>query len=199
MAEEPTTHSRPDNRRRQLLDAAARRFAAQGYVGTSIRDIAADVGMLPGSIYYHFKSKEDLMLAVHGEGVRHIFEAVHDALESATDRPWDRLEAAAVAHLKALCEDNQYAMIVTPEFLRGFEQPLRSEIIAQRDEYEALFRSLLNDLPLPDDVDRSLLRLSLFGALNWVTTWYQPGGDSLEDIARGIIGLYRHKLDPQTK
>ena len=51
------------NRRQALLDAAAKLFSTQGFVSTSVRDITAAVGMLPGSMYYHFKSKEELVLA----------------------------------------------------------------------------------------------------------------------------------------
>ena len=46
---------RQDNRRAQLLDAAARLFRERGFHATSMRDIAKAVGMLSGSIYYHFE------------------------------------------------------------------------------------------------------------------------------------------------
>ena len=60
---------RSDNRVSTLLDAAARLFAEKGYVATSMRDIAQDCGMLPGSLYYHFAAKEDLLVAVYERGV----------------------------------------------------------------------------------------------------------------------------------
>src|ERR1700752_2149636 len=59
---------RQDNRRVQLLDAAARLFRERGFHATSMRDIAKAVGMLSGSIYYHFNSKEEMLLAVYEEG-----------------------------------------------------------------------------------------------------------------------------------
>jgi AcrR family transcriptional regulator len=93
---------RSDNRREDLLDASARLFGAHGYASTSVRDIANAVGMLPGSLYYHFKSKEELLLAVHREGVDHINKAVQEALATAGEDPWDRLEAVSVAHRTAL-------------------------------------------------------------------------------------------------
>ncbi|MBB4212645.1 TetR family transcriptional regulator [Rhodothalassium salexigens DSM 2132] len=68
------------SRRQALLDAAANLFVAKGYAGTSIRDIAAAVDMLPGSVYYHFASKERLLLAVHREGVAHFTAEVEAAL-----------------------------------------------------------------------------------------------------------------------
>ncbi|MGH7917667.1 MAG: helix-turn-helix domain-containing protein, partial [Candidatus Binataceae bacterium] len=71
---------RQDNRRGQLLDAAARLFRERGYHATSMRDIAKAVGMLSGSIYYHFDSKEEMLVAVYEEGARRFSEAVDSAV-----------------------------------------------------------------------------------------------------------------------
>ena len=72
---------RQGNRREKLLEAAARRFLHQGYAAASMRDIASDAGMQPGSIYYHFPSKAEMLVAVHEEGMRRITAAVTGALE----------------------------------------------------------------------------------------------------------------------
>src|SRR5512133_4307502 len=58
------------NRRHQLLTAAARLFREKGFDATSTRDIAAAVGMHSGSPFYHFKSKDAMLLAVMEEGMR---------------------------------------------------------------------------------------------------------------------------------
>lgn len=185
---------RADNRRQQLLEAAADLFSVKGYAGTSIRDIADVVGMLPGSMYYHFRSKEELLLAVHGEGVRLIMDAVNHALEQAPDDPWARLEAAACAHLKGLLTGGKFSMVVTPEFSRSIEEPLRGALIEERNRYEQIFRNLIDDLPLPKDVSRSYLRLSLLGSLNWVVNWYRPDGDDPETIASRMLDLLKRPL-----
>lgn len=189
------TGPRADNRRKQLLEAAAELFSTRGYAGTSIRDIADAVGMLPGSIYYHFRSKEELLLAVHGEGVRLIMDAVNRALGATPADPWTRLEAAAEAHLKGLLTGGKFSMVVTPEFSRSIDEPLRTALIEERDRYEQIFRDLIDDLPLPPDVSRSYLRLSLLGSLNWVVNWYNPEGDDPETIARRMLGLLRRPLE----
>ena len=70
----PQRAPRADNRLSALLDEAARLFGAQGFHGTSIRDIVRSVPMLPGSVYYHFATKDLLLAAVYEEGVRRILE-----------------------------------------------------------------------------------------------------------------------------
>src|SRR5579859_8165976 len=102
---------RQDNRRVQLLDAAARLFREQGFHATSMRDIAKAVGMLSGSIYYHFESKEELLFAVYQEGERRVAEAV-DAAVAAETEPWQRLEAASAAHLRALIAHRDYSHVM---------------------------------------------------------------------------------------
>jgi TetR/AcrR family transcriptional regulator, cholesterol catabolism regulator len=181
---------RQDNRRVQLLDAAARLFNQRGYHATSMRDIAKAVDMLSGSIYYHFNSKQEMLLAVYAEGARRIGISVDAAVALETD-PWRRLEAASAAHLDALSlthRDYAQVMIRTlPQEADGVGVRLR-EI---RREYEVKFRRLIDALPLPPDIDRHYLRLMLIGALNWSHVWYKPGGDSPETVAKGFIQTLR--------
>lgn len=186
---------RADNRRKQLLEVAADLFGSRGYARTSIRDIAAAVGMLPGSMYYHFRSKEELLVAVHAEGVRLIMDAVNKALAAAPADPWSRLEAAAQAHLKGLLTGGKFSMVVTPEFSRQIEEPLRRQLIDERNHYEQIFRDLIADLPLPDGVSPSYLRLGLLGSLNWVVNWYREGGDDPDTIASKILEMLRRPLE----
>jgi AcrR family transcriptional regulator len=86
-------------RREQVLAAAARAFGTAGYEAASLRGIASEAGVLAGSLYYHFRSKDDLFATVHAEGFRQLHAAIDRALEGAHD-PWQRLEAACTAHLE---------------------------------------------------------------------------------------------------
>jgi len=183
---------RADSRLPQLLDQAARLFRAQGFQGTSVRDIVRAVDMLPGSLYYHFATKEDLLAAVYAEGVRRISARVRAAIASQRE-PWRRLESACVAHLEAILQDDDYAQVVIR--VRPSDVPAADRrLIALRDEYEALLAKLVQDLPLPRGVDRRTLRLMLLGALNWSQTWYRPGRDSPQTIARRFVLLLQSPL-----
>lgn len=188
---------RADNRLPQILDAAARLFRAQGFQGTSVRDIVRAVDMLPGSLYYHFATKEDLLAEVYAEGVRRISARVRAAIEPLGD-PWARLEAACVAHLEAILEDDDYAQVVI-RVRPGDAPSAQPRLIALRDEYEALLSRLVANLPLPRGTDRRTLRLMLLGALNWSQTWYHPGRDSPKTIARRFVALLRQPLDSKER
>lgn len=188
---------RADNRLPQILDAAARLLRTQGFQGTSVRDIVRAVDMLPGSLYYHFAAKEDLLAEVYAEGVRRISARVRSAIGPLAD-PWERLEAACVAHLEAILEDDDYAQVVIR--VRPADAPAaQPRLTALRDEYEALFAALVTSLRLPRGTDRRSLRLMLLGSLNWSQTWYRPGRDSPKTIARRFVALLRQPLDQKER
>lgn len=187
--------ARVNSRLAQVLDAAATQFAARGFQATSIRDIVGTVGMLPGSLYCHFANKEELLAAVHAEGVRRIFEAVRVAADRRSD-PWSRLEAACEAHLEALLDDSAYAKVVTSVDPRSVPE-LTQVLTAQRDAYEQMFAGFIDALPLPPRTPRAALRLMLLGALNWAPTWYRAdGGQSPRSLARAFVRLLKGPLAP---
>lgn len=176
-----------------LLDAAASHFAAKGYRETTIREISNAIGMLPGSVYYHFPSKHELLLAVYEEGVRRMLERVQDASGGASDDPWQRVEATLVAHLDAILDQSDYARVLIS--VRPDQVPeVSKELRALRDRYEAHLRAQIEALPLPRGTDRHLLRLMLIGAANWAQTWYRPGGQSPSEIARAFVDFLRKPL-----
>ncbi len=179
-----------DSRLPKVLDEAARLFRTKGFEGTSVRDIARAVGMLPGSLYCHFETKEALLVAVYVKGVQQITDAVRSAVDRRSD-PWDRLEAACVAHLDAILDEDDYAQVVVR--VRPADVPVvHASLIELRNQYEALFAGLIRDLPLARSTDRGTLRLMLMGALNWSQVWYRPGGRlNPRAIARKFIALLR--------
>lgn len=173
-------------RRRQIMQEAARLFGTRGFEATTIRDIASATGILGGSIYYHFASKEDIFVAVHGAGMEKITQAVLDALEGVED-PWERLEAAAVAHCNDLLGSSEVPVIVSPYYSESLKA-LRETLVAQRDRYETVIAGLVEALDLPPGIDRSLFRLNFLGALNWMPTWYRASSRlSPAEIGRQLV------------
>jgi AcrR family transcriptional regulator len=182
------------NKRETVLAKAAELIARQGFDGTSMRDIAAAVDMLPGSLYYHFASKDDLLIEIHKRVVDAMLARVEAAIAGATD-PWDRLERAAIAHLEGLIESGSLVTIVSPNFPKDREH-LNLRLKEHRNGYEALFNALFAALDLAPGVDRRLLRLHLLGALNWVPVWYDPKGRTRPaEIARSVVRAIRHGVD----
>ena len=173
--------------REKLLSVSARLFARGGFEATSMRDIAGQAGMLAGSMYYHFPSKNDLIAAVYEAGVGEIGAAVDAATTGRLDA-WERLEAACVAHLETLLAASAHAAVMAAE-LRRLDPRLRRRLVVLRDRYERRFVELVDALPLATGTDRTLWRLHLLGALNGTAIWYRPGGKSPAAIAKGLVAM----------
>lgn len=176
-------------RREQLMLAAARVLTERGYEAASLREICAAAGILPGSLYYHFKSKEDLFVSLHAEGFRQLNEAVDTAVAREGD-PWARLEAACAAHLTLLVGAEDVSLVGGTSLFHPARSPLQRRLNRDRDAYEARFRQMIAALRLPPDVDQTLVRLNLLGALNWTRNWYRPGRKSPRELAHHLV----HKI-----
>ncbi len=190
--DERNENLRQNSRREEVLTAAAQLFSRNGYDSTSMRDIASAVGMLPGSLYYHFPSKEELFVAIHDAGVEQIYNGVEQAIKNIS-APWERLEAAAVAHLQAILVEESFAAVMTQLYPSRLAR-VSATLIDQRNRYEAIYREIIEQLDLTAR-DKKYLRLSLLGAMNWTLRWYKPTGDSPEEIGKSFVGLFRNKQD----
>src|ERR1700744_3077283 len=179
-----------DKRGREVVAAAVDLCPSGGFDATSVRDIATAARVQPASVYYHYPSKEALLVAIVDRAAAQVAGQIEAA---ATDPdPWRRLEQAWAAHLDALLPGGGA--------LRGLGTPTPSRptgaahhaLVRTRDAYEDIFRDLVAALPVRPGVDRSYLRLTLLGAINWTLIWYRPGGDSPAAIAHQIVTLVRH-------
>lgn len=178
---------------RAILAAAAELFAEKGYKATSIRDIGSRVGVLGGSLYHHIKSKDALFLEIHALATERAIGRINSAIET-VDGPWERLEAACAQQLEIQLESNSATRVLMEDF-RAVPDEILPRLIEQRDAFERLFADLVADLPLAQDVDRSLFRIFLLSILNNVAHWYKPGKLSPADIAHQITVIMRVKPD----
>ncbi len=188
-------------RRAMLIEKAARLFGRKGFDKTSMREIAAAFGVLPGSLYHHFGSKNELFIAVYAVGVDQMIAAVERAIRDITN-PGDRLEGACVAHLQQLlAEENPMAAVLANWDTTEVE--MRAALIHERDRYERVWGRLIDAVELPSGTDRRYFRLVLLGALNGSLSWYKPGRDPPRVIARKLFALLcpasalREELDPE--
>ncbi|MEM7207871.1 MAG: TetR/AcrR family transcriptional regulator [Pseudomonadota bacterium] len=188
-----STRRRSHNRVQPLLDAAAKLFTVKGYRETTMRDIAAEAGMQAGSVYYHFKSKADLLLAVYTLAVDSLEAQLESALSNVDD-PWQRLEVAVVAHLETILDHNDYSSVmigVTPDKA----EDIRPALIALRDRYESYFEAIIARLPLAKRTDRRLLRLMLLGALNSTKSWYKEDEKSARAVGIAYVRFLRNSIE----
>jgi TetR/AcrR family transcriptional regulator, cholesterol catabolism regulator len=166
------------NRRQALISAAAQLFHRKGYDATSTREIAALVGMQPGSPFYHFGNKQDLLLAVMVEGMKQASERQRSACAGqAKDLPpREQLRALIRNQFDVLLgPDSDFIPVMLYEW-RSLSAEQRQTITQIKDDYEAAWTPVLQALHASGQLQApvQLARLMIFGALNWAVQWYQP-------------------------
>jgi AcrR family transcriptional regulator len=173
------------NRREGLLRVCARLFREQGFDGTSIRDISEAAGMHSGSPFYHFKTKQEMLVAVMEqgltEGLRHL-----EAVAALQLPPREKFRRLVRAHLETICGEGRDFIPVMLYDWRSLTPANRRRVIALKDRYDALWQKATDALQAEGTMagDPQLARLFTFGVLNWTARWYHAGGrKSLDEIA----------------
>ncbi|MCF3593073.1 TetR/AcrR family transcriptional regulator [Rhodobacteraceae bacterium LMO-12] len=183
--------------RDRVIAAAEELFTQKGFNGVSVRDIAKAAGIQPASMYHHFVSKEELLWVVWEKGGLEMLSAFQDAVAQ-YESPWDRLNAACIAHVKGLHDwerANQVLFVIPPW---QYPEGIRDKVIKLRDQYEAGFADIIATLPLKPDIDLKTLRLTLIGALSWTLFWYKGDRNGLDAVALNIVALLREDITSTT-
>ena len=176
----------------RFLDAAARLFRKKGFAATTVREIAREARMLPGSLHYRYPTKDSLLLALMKRGEDADMVGIRAAIRETRD-PVERLRLALRARLRYLLS-RPASQVVLYEW-RSLEGAAREEMIRLRDRYEAFWSGLLYEAAgtgrLHPGIDLRLLRFLLFGAINGVALWYHADGprtpDEISDAFWGFI------------
>lgn len=186
------------NRRRKLMDSAAKLFLNKGFAATSTRDIAAAVGMHSGSPFYHFESKSALLFAVMNEGMATAVQSQQQALDAlAAGKPQatarERLRVLIRHHFEVLLGPHSGFIPVMLYEWRSLTPAQRKSIARVKDTYEAAWMPTLETLARQKalQADPGVARLFIFGALNWAVQWYAPKkGRSLDELTEDALHLF---------
>jgi TetR/AcrR family transcriptional regulator, cholesterol catabolism regulator len=181
--------------RDRLSTEAARMFAERGYHGTSIGDLAAELGIQKASIYSHIKGKQDLLGEIALAGA----DAFHSALDEVPDdaEPTERLRLALRAHLGVVDRQLDVATVWLQEW-RYLEDPARKKFMSERRRYQArirkLFEAAVEAKELRADLDLEHATLAFLSIGNWAYNWMthktnvEREGDALWALLREGAG-----------
>lgn len=180
--------------RAQILGAAARLFREHGYAATPLRQIAAAAGIQAGSIYYHFASKDDILVEVLDTGIAGVFGSVKSKITAlgagASHR--ERIRAAVLGHLFGLLQHGDFSSAS----IRSYGQisaKLKQRHNGVREEYTRFWDELIVGAQrageIRDDIPAKTMRLYLLGALNWTVEWFNPRRGSLEELSNNLCAL----------
>jgi TetR/AcrR family transcriptional regulator, cholesterol catabolism regulator len=191
---EQAVQSRGVTRRDELLKIAAQLFAERGFRNTTVRDIADAAGILSGSLYHHFDSKESMVDEILQTFQSQLFAAYDDVLASDLS-PRQRIEAAVRLSFEAIDAHHHEVAIFQNEadWLSGLGE--RFAYLADRNaQSRQVWLTLLTDGvasgALNPDVDVELAYRFIRDTVWVAVRWYRPGGGlSAEAVADQYLSI----------
>ena len=175
--------------RDRVLQIAAKVLAERGYAGTTMRLVARRSGLEAASLYYHFSSKDELVECVLSHGLVELAQELRAAVGALPPLASSReaFLTAITVHLDYLVRNGDY-VLASRRVLSQVHPDVRRRLVILRDDIDRFWRELLETSrrrsELHVEVDVSLLRSLVLGALNSVLEWYRPGGKSIPEISR---------------
>jgi TetR/AcrR family transcriptional regulator, cholesterol catabolism regulator len=174
-------------RRSELLDIAAGLFAEKGFKNTTVRDIADAAGILSGSLYHHFDSKEAMVDEILSTFQEELFGRYDEVLASGDDAR-TKIERAVRLSFEAIDHHRHEVAIFQNEadYLGSFERfgYLAERHAQSRDVWMTLLREGVESGVLRKDLDVELVYRFIRDTVWVAVRWYRPGGElSHETIA----------------
>jgi AcrR family transcriptional regulator len=176
-----------------ILRAAATLIAQRGYHGASMRDLGRAVGLQTASLYHHFGSKQELLVAIMREAMADLTACVTDAVDDVGDEPRAQLSAAIRAHIRFHTEHRPEVIVADAE-LRSLDEPGRTEIIALRDRHQALFRGPVERLGVEQ---AGIVTSAIITMCTDVAMWFRSDGPlEADDVAETYVALVLRGIEP---
>lgn len=179
MTEGATADAKPSKRRQQeVTDVAARIFHEKGYQGTSIQEIAEEVGILKGSLYYYIETKEDLLFGV----IKEAYDAALSLIEELEQREGgalDLIEGLVLGHAEVFAT----TFVQSSVFFREFRALSKERQDTIREAGDVYIRFLVSQIrrgqrsgEIHRDINPRLAAIGIIGMMNSMAFWYRPDG-----------------------
>jgi AcrR family transcriptional regulator len=185
--------TKAERTRARLIEVAKRLYQEHGSDQVTVRRIAAAAKIEAGSIYYHFRSRDEIMRAVLESGVGGAHDQVMQAIAEAggDSSPLVRLRAALGAHLEYTLREHFSSRLKS---IRRLPKRLRDRHMQQEREYALIFGTLLREAErqglIKPGFDLSVVRMLMLGSLTWAAEWFDPKGPmTADDVTDQLMKL----------
>lgn len=186
------------HRREIILRSVANFLRSAPLSSVTMEDIAAELDMTKGNLYYYFKDKQDILFQCHMRSMDISLKALEGAL-SVSGSPRESLRILLVNHIRGILDDGFGGIMQTD--LEHFLPEQRKQYVKRRDMFEHGVRKLIEDGARAGEfkkVNVKLAGLAILGSINWIPKWYRPTGSlSAEQIAEQMSGYFLDGLSPK--
>ncbi len=185
----------PSGRRIQLLEIAARLFATNGYSQTTVRDIADEAGILSGSLYHHFDSKEAMLDEILRGFLGRLYER-YQQIQSSGNSPRQVLDDLVAYSFSTIHETPHAVALYQNESAMIGRQPGFEYVVETSKKIEAVWLQALQagqeSGTFRDDLDVSLTYRFIRDTVWAAVRWYRPGGRFKSETVSEQYLLFLH-------
>ncbi|MBC8394561.1 MAG: TetR/AcrR family transcriptional regulator [Deltaproteobacteria bacterium] len=175
-------------KKEEIFNRSAEIFARKGYEKTTLEEIAAELKMTKGSLYYYFKGKEDILF----QSLMRAHALANDVLRKIADKtdlsPPEKLTLAIKEHIKVLTRRFVYSTLRQQDLL--LPEKWRKALIEERDRFQEMFNCIIQEGVEDGSFKKVNLKMASFiilGSVNWVARWYSPNGEfTAEEIGEAF-------------
>ena len=186
-------------KRELILAEAAKLFKDRGYSGTSMRDLAAQVGMEAASMYNHIKSKDELLDTICFR-ISDTYISQLAAIEATRSSYGHKLQALVRLHIRLMVEDGAAVSVANHDW-KYLPEPRLSEFKQARKNYEKGFAGLIEAGIAAGEfrpVNVTVALFTVLSAVRWVELWYRPGrGLTAAELEADIVTVLLQGLETQ--
>lgn len=187
-----------DARREAILRLVANMLRDSRLSSFTIQDVADELGMTKGNLYYYFTDKQDLVYQCHMRSMELSLAALKAASEPSLSPP-ERMRVLLERHIQAVVSEGFGGVLQTD--LDSLSEDRRSAYIRKRDQFERGVRSIIEAGIATGDFECGNVKLAGFtilGAINWIPKWYRPKGPfTVDQISEQMTDLLIKGLVPK--
>jgi TetR/AcrR family transcriptional regulator, fatty acid metabolism regulator protein len=183
----------PADKRRQILDAAIRVLARQGYHGTRVSDIADEAGVAYGLVYHYFKSKDEVLNELFTERWSLLLAAIEEA-DREQETPREKLSEVAAFIIDSYRYDPDLMKVIVVEVTRAANSFGRTHLPEINRAYEMIAAIVAEGQAqgvFRDDVDARFASMWFYGAIEQLLSGWVfdliPGDDADFDRAKVMV------------
>ena len=185
--------SRYDKKLEHILRTSARIFAEKSYHSTSMRDISRATGVSLAGLYHYCASKEELLFLIQDHCFGRVLERLEERIKTVSD-PLEKLRILIDNHLSFFAA-NMAEMKVLSHEAESLAGDLHNHVSTKKERYARLARKILRDIQENNGkspgVDLTVATYALFGMMNWIYNWYDPGGKlSVHQLVDNMTRLF---------
>jgi TetR/AcrR family fatty acid metabolism transcriptional regulator len=194
----------PVDKRRQILDAAVRVFARQGFHSTRVSDIADEAGVAYGLVYHYFKSKDEVLNELFSERWSLLLAAIEET-EGNGAPPRERLDAVAAFIVDSYRHDPELMKVIIVEVTRAANSFGRTHLTEIRNAYEEIAKIVAEGQEqgvFRRDVDPTFASMYFYGAIEqllsgWIFELIPSGVEDFERAKALVVETICSGLEPR--